>query len=201
MTTTVMTTAATDAAAPPVPTPADGPTTRPTTRPSDRPEPPSATPLTTDVVLVSAHGGSGASTLAAHLPETYREVDLTPVAVHGTAHCVVVAAATVDGVIAATHAVRRLTSVTSAPAIHLALVRDGRGQEPLGARARVRALSVFVASITEVPHVQRWRYEASDQRSPSTSYAKAVTRLVTAVEPAPVATSRAQRRQQMGATA
>lgn len=195
MTTTVMTTAAPDALAPPAPTPADGPTTRP----ADRPEPPSAAPLTTDVVLVSAHGGSGASTLAAHLPETYREVDLTPVAVHGTAHCVVVAAATVDGVIAATHAVRRLTSITSAPAIHLALVRDGRGQEPLGARARVRALSVFVASITEVPHVQRWRYEASDQRSPSTSYAKAITRLVAAVEPAPVATSRAQRRQQIGA--
>jgi len=195
VTTTVMTTAATDAAAPPVPTPAGGPATRPT----DRLEPPSATPTTTDVVLVSAHGGSGASTLAAHLPETYREVELTPVAVHGTAHCVVVAAATVDGVVAATHAVRRLSSATSAPAIHLALVRDGRGQEPLGARARVRALSVFVASITKVPHVQRWRYEASDQRSPSTSYAKAVTRLVTAVEPAPVATSRAQRRQQMGA--
>jgi len=197
VTTTVMTTAATDAAAPPVPTPADGSATRPT----DRPEPPSVTPTTTDVVLVSAHGGSGASTLAVHLPETYREVDLTPVAVHGTAHCVVVAAATVDGVIAATHAVRRLSSVTSAPAIHLALVRDGRGQEPLGARARVRALSVFIASITEVPHVQRWRYEASDQRSPSTTYAKAVTRLVAAVEPVPVATSRAQRRQQMGATA
>lgn len=193
MTTTVMTTAATDAAAPPIPTPTDGPSSTPAQSAAKAP--------TTDVVLVSAHGGSGASTLAAHLPETYREVDLTPVAVHGTAHCVVVAAATVDGVIAATHAVRRLTSVTSAPAIHLALVRDGRGQEPLGARARVRALSVFVASITEVPHVQRWRYEAHDQRSPSGAYTKAVTRLVAAVEPAPVATSRAQRRQQMGATA
>ena len=195
MTTTVMATPVPDPAAPPTPTPADGPTTRP----ADRPEPPLAAP-TTDIVLVSAHGGSGASTLAAHLPETYREVELTPVTVNGTDHCVVVASATVDGVIAATHAVRRLSSVSSAPAIHLVLVRDGRGQEPLGARARVRALSVFVASITEVPHVQRWRYEASDQRSPSTSYAKAVTRLVAAVEPAPVATSRAQRRQQIGAT-
>ncbi|MBF5083058.1 hypothetical protein [Quadrisphaera sp. INWT6] len=191
-----MTTAAPDAPAPPTPTPADGSTARPLIGPA----PTSSASPTTDVVLVSAHGGSGASTLAAHLPETYREVDLTPVAVHGTADCVVVAAATVDGVIAATHAVRRLTSVSSAPAIHLALVRDGRGQEPLGARARVRALSVFVASITEVPHVQRWRYEAHDQRGPSTAYAKAVTRLVTAVEPAPVATSRAQRRQQKGAT-
>ena len=195
MTTTVMTTAAPNAPAPATPTPTDNPPSSPdgSSAPTS-----SATP-TTDVVLVSAHGGSGASTLATHLPETYREVDLTPVAVHGTAHCVVVAAATVDGVIAATHAIRRLTSVTSAPAIHLALVRDGRGQEPLGARARVRALSVFVASITEVPHVQRWRYEAHDQRSPSPGYAKAVTRLVAAVEPAPVATSRAQRRQQMGA--
>lgn len=192
MTTTVMTTATPDVVAPPAPAPLDGPAAFP----AGSPKPSSATPTTTDVALVSAHGGSGASTLAAHLPETYREVDLTPVAVHGTAHCVVVAAATVDGVIAATHAVRRLTSVTSAPAIHLALVRDGRGREPLGARARVRALSVFVASITEVPHVQRWRYEASDHRSPSATYVKAVARLVAAVEPAPVATSRAQRRQQ-----
>ncbi|MGQ7298045.1 hypothetical protein [Quadrisphaera sp. KR29] len=184
MTTTVMTTCAPETGAPPDPSP------------SERPATPRTAPPTTDVVLVSAHGGSGASTLAAHLPDTYREVALTPVTVNGTNHCVVVAAATVDGVIAATHAVRRLTSVSSAPAIHLALVRDGLGHEPLGARARVRALSVFVASITEVPHVQRWRYEANEQRTPSLQYAKAVARLVAAVEPPPASTSRARRRQQ-----
>ena len=195
MTTTVINESAAEAAAPPAFAPDSHPAPSLRTAPGKGPDRTS----TADVVVVSAHGGSGASTLAVHLPETYREVDLTPVAVHGTAHCVVVASATVDGVVAATHAVRRLTSATSAPAIHLVLVRDGRGQEPLGARARVRALSVFVASITEVPHVQRWRYEAYDQRSPSVAYAKAVTRLVTAVEPAPVATSRAQRRQQRGA--
>lgn len=195
MTTTVVNEPAAEVAAPPAFAPAGHPAPPPRTAPGETPDRTS----TADVVVVSAHGGSGASTLAAHLPETYREVNLTPVTVNGTAHCVVVASATVDGVIAATHAVRRLSNVSSAPAIHLVLIRDGRGQEPLGARARVRALSVFVTSITEVPHVQRWRYEAHDQRSPSAAYAKAVARLVAAVEPAPVATSRAQRRQQRGA--
>ncbi len=133
--------------------------------------------------LVAAHGGCGATTLAQHqtmtglvrelaLPRALRADEAT------TSPWVLVAAATTDGTAAAVRALHRIELAgAESSRVHLVVVRDGRGPLPVAARARLRLLSPVVAGIDVLPHVQRWRYEANDFRTPSPRYDRAVDRI------------------------
>ncbi|WP_345711168.1 hypothetical protein [Kineococcus glutinatus] len=107
-----------------------------------------------------------------------REVPLFEALHDGTANtplCVVVAAATADGTARAVRTLHRLElSGFDSEELHLILVRDGRGPMPTAARARIRLLSSVVAGVDVLPHVQRWRYESGDSRTPSRRYDRAV---------------------------
>ena len=145
-------------------------------------------------VVVGAHGGCGTTTVAAHLRGSH-EVDLEEAASSTTGRCFVVAAATADGTSLAVRAIHRL-ELAGYPCdqLHLVLVRDGRGPLPVSARARLRLLSSVVGGVTVLPHVQRWRYERSEQRSRSRRYDSAVARLERAVAPSVPAPARGGRR-------
>lgn len=134
-------------------------------------------------VVVGAHGGCGTTTVAAHVSRS-REVDLEEAVSSTTGQCLVVAAATADGTSLAVRAIHRL-ELAGHPCdqLHLVLVRDGRGPIPVSARARLRLLSSIVGGVTVLPHVQRWRYERTEQRSRSRRYDSAVARLERVIAP------------------
>lgn len=139
-------------------------------------------------LVLGAHGGCGTSTVAAHLAGA-REVALPEATIAAHELALVVAAATADGTSLAVRCLHRLELAGySCEQLHLVLVRDGRGPIPTSARARLRLLSSVVAGVTVLPHVQRWRYERSEQRSPSRRYERALQGLRRAVAtPTPAA--------------
>lgn len=140
----------------------------------------------TGYLVIGAHGGCGTSTVATHLTGA-REVDVHEAAADRHAVAVVVAAATADGTSLAVRCLHRLELAGySCERLLLVLVRDGRGPLPASARARLRLLSSVVGGVTLLPHVQRWRYERTEQRSRSRRYERALDHLSSALQARPV---------------
>lgn len=143
----------------------------------------SRTALSPSAVVVAAHGGCGATTLAQHLTlvARVRERRIDDVLENTgsyTATCLLVASSTADGTARAVRALHRLELAgINSDRLHLVFVRDGRGPLPVAARARLRLLAPVVAGIHAVPHVQRWRYEAGESRTRSRRYDRAVNDL------------------------
>lgn len=101
-------------------------------------------------VVVAAHGGSGASTLARalHLPET---ADPTGAVV------VVVAARTTAE--AADRVIRTVAALPAGQRVVLALTEDAPLPQPTAVAAMRRLLADRVAAVVVLPWQPRWRHE------------------------------------------
>lgn len=145
--------------------------------------PPPAKARHLSAVVIGTVGGIGTSTLAETIgpwASTYMpglgEHDMWP-------PLVIVTTATTYGAQRGTKAVNDYAS-NGRPVI-LAVVSDGHGPMPVGARTRLKALEPQVVAIEPVPYVDRWRYDPPRPgvpADPPARYRRAASRITKHIE-------------------
>ncbi len=125
------------------------------------------------VPVVSAHGGSGATTVAGFLAasgpslgalDVYDAGIAVPAAVNGAA-IVITARGTAAGLVAAQRATSAVQGHHGVPIV-VVVSDDGPWTLPPIVRARMRALSGRVAGIIRLPYVPAWRFEDTADNPP-----------------------------------
>ena len=150
--------------------------------------------------VVAAHGGAGATTLAAHLAAELEAVVEEPqlddagrlvgagerangqrqLASWGRMPAVVVASGTAHGTKRAMARSNELRTRYGVPVV-VAVVADGPLPEPIAVRARLGALATEVEAVIRVPYVSRWRFEDRPSETPD-RYRAAVAEIVAVLQ-------------------
>lgn len=109
--------------------------------------------------VISAHGGSGATTICRWLGGNIaQDWGMAVPPSFGGSTAVVTCLATPHGLARAGELVRYLRTSTDCGLVLLVVTGDGRGPEPVTAKSRLRVLSAYVEDVIRLPFVQRWRF-------------------------------------------
>lgn len=131
-----------------------------------------------ELVVLGAHGGSGATTLARFLGGDAEDVgQVLPTSVDPG----VVVVAALGTAYGARLAIERAAEVAvRTEGVVVAVTADGPWPTPVAVRARLRALEANVLAVVPVPYVARWRFVDSPDAPPA-RYLEAVRTIRSAV--------------------
>jgi len=132
-----------------------------------------------DAVVVPAHGGSGASTLAGLCPGL---VEVPGWPEDGSVPVVVVCRSNAAGLVAAG---RLLHDHRDMPALGVVVVADASGRLPRLLARRVRLLDGVAGTVWRMPWVEEWRRRGPSSGLPPPGVVRVLEQLTAAVRAAP----------------